>query len=115
TLAWIGPRLGGTGAAADRWIACRPGGELDVALLLLHSIIDRASGITDLSPQAPAARDALAGFDPEAAARRAGVSRDQVAALAAALVARRPSALLGSRSTELAAERRATRAAASAA
>ena len=102
TLAWIGPRLGGTGAVADRWIACRPGGEREVALLLLHWIVDPASRLADLSPQAPAIRDALAGFDPDAAARRAGVPREQVAALGSALASRRPSALLGSATAELA-------------
>ncbi len=102
-LTWVGPRLGATGAIADRWIACRPGGEVDVALLLLRFLVDPASHVTDLSPQAPAVRDALAPFDPDAAARRAGVTREQVAELGTALASRRPSALLGSTSAELAA------------
>ena len=50
--------------------------------------------------QAPAVRAALASLDPEAGARRAGVSREEVAALGNALVSRRPSALLGSGTTE---------------
>jgi Fe-S-cluster-containing dehydrogenase component len=103
TLAWVGPRLGATGARADQWIACRPGGELDVALLLLRWMVDPGSRVADLSPQAAAVRAALAGFDPEAGARRAGISRDQVAALGSAVVSRRPSALLGSGTAELAA------------
>jgi len=102
-LAWIGPRLGGTGASAEQWIACRPGGELDVALVLLRWIVDPQNHVADLSPEAPAVRAALASFDPEAGARRAGVSREEVAALATALVSRRPSALLGSGTAELAA------------
>jgi Fe-S-cluster-containing dehydrogenase component len=103
TLSWVGPRLGGTGAVADRWIACRPGGEEDVALLLLRFIVDPANHVEGLDPQAAPVRTALAGFDPRAAAKRAGIPLEQVAQLASDLTSRRPSAILGSHTPELAA------------
>jgi Fe-S-cluster-containing dehydrogenase component len=103
TLAWVGPRLGGTGAVADRWIACRPGGEPDVARLLLRWMVDPANRIANLEPQAAPVRVALAGFDPRAGALRAGVSPEQIAQLGEAVTARRPSAILGSGTAELAA------------
>ena len=74
-----------------------------MALVLLRWIVDPQNHVADLSPEAPAVRAALASFDPEAGARRAGVSREEVAALGSALVSRRPSALLGSGTAELAA------------
>jgi molybdopterin-containing oxidoreductase family iron-sulfur binding subunit len=103
TLTWVGPRLGATGARADQWIACRPGGELDVLLVLLRWLVDPGNRVADLAPQASAIRDALADFDPQASSRRAGVSLEQVAALGKTLASRRPSALLGSTTAEAAA------------
>ena len=96
SLVWVGPRLGATGAIADHWVASRPGGELEVALLLLRWIVDPASGVTDLAPESAAVRSSLASLDVEAATQRAGVTPGQIAQLGKVVSARRPSALLGS-------------------
>ena len=95
-LSWVGPRLGATGATADQWIACRPEGEWDVALLLLRWLVDPANGVADLPPEASAVRSALASLDVEASARRAGVMPVEIAKLGTLLKERRPSALLAS-------------------
>ncbi|HEY5675374.1 MAG TPA: hypothetical protein VIR81_01230, partial [Myxococcales bacterium] len=97
SLAWVGPRIGATGAAADSWVACRPGGERDVALLLLRWI---AGNATDLAPEAAAVKSALSGLDAPLAAQRAGVGEEEIARLGRLVATRRPSALLGSTSPE---------------
>ncbi|HEY6908507.1 MAG TPA: 4Fe-4S dicluster domain-containing protein [Myxococcales bacterium] len=100
SLAWVGPRIGATGAGADQWVACRAGSERDVALLLLRWI---ATNAADLQPEAAAVKSALAGFDAAAAARRAGVGEDEIARLGRLVSEKRPSALLGSTSPDVAA------------
>src|SRR5207248_317076 len=52
SFTWVGPRLGSTGAVADRWIACRPGDEQEIALLLLQWLVDPANGVAELPPEA---------------------------------------------------------------
>ncbi|HET9751600.1 MAG TPA: hypothetical protein VFP52_01515, partial [Myxococcales bacterium] len=99
-LAWVGPRIGATGAGADQWVACRAGSERDVALLLLRWIAGNAS---ELAPEAAAVKGALAAFDVPAAAARAGVTEDDIANLGKVVASRRPSALLGSTSPDVAA------------
>ena len=96
SLVWVGPRIGATGAIADQWVASRPGGEQEVALLLLRWIVDPANGVADLAPESAAVRSALASLDVQAAAERAGVTPGQIAQLGRVVSARRPSALLGS-------------------
>ncbi len=97
-LAWVGPRIGATGSLADRWVACRAGGERDVALLLLKWIAENVA-----APEAGAVKAALAGVDARAAAQRAGVTAEDVASLGRLVSEHRPSALLGSTDAETAA------------
>ncbi|HYZ90519.1 MAG TPA: molybdopterin dinucleotide binding domain-containing protein [Myxococcales bacterium] len=96
SLAWVGPRLGATGAGADVWIDCRPGTEADVALLLLGWIVDPVNRVSDLAAESAAVRSALTTLNLREAAQRAGVSAEQVATLGNLVSSRHPSALLGS-------------------
>jgi anaerobic selenocysteine-containing dehydrogenase len=90
---WVGPRLSLTGVSADLWLRCRAGGEVAVALAVLRQVV-LALG-RDLPPEAAGLRPALEALSPEALAARADVPLARLDALAAELVTRRPSALLG--------------------
>lgn len=92
-LTWVGPRLALTGVAADRWIACRSGGELAVALGLLRWLLDPVSGVPVTEEVRPLAAQVLRHAPAELAAR-AGVEWRQLERVARELAARRPSALL---------------------
>ncbi|WP_242394471.1 molybdopterin dinucleotide binding domain-containing protein [Anaeromyxobacter oryzisoli] len=92
-LAWVGPRLALTGVSADRWIACRSGGERAVALGVLRGLLDPASGIEVAEEVRPLAPLVLRHAPAELAAR-AGVAWPGIERLARELAARRPSALL---------------------
>jgi molybdopterin-containing oxidoreductase family iron-sulfur binding subunit len=92
-LTWVGPRLALTGVSADRWIRCRAGGELAIALGLLRAIVAAGSGVPvpeelrSLSPR-------LQRLAPAELASRAGVPLDHIERLAQELARRRPSAVL---------------------
>src|SRR5262249_5177673 len=74
---WVGPRLSTSAVASDLWLRVPPGGEREVALLLLNAI------------------EPVKEFDAAAAHERSGVAPRQIARLAQELRDRRPSALLG--------------------
>ncbi len=93
-LHWVGPRMSATGMSADRWIRVRAGGELAFALALLRWLAEPGN-LPDLAPALHPLAPRLAALDPGELLRRAGVAREEVAALGRELVARRPSALLG--------------------
>ncbi len=93
-LTWIGPRLALTGVSADRWLRARSGGEGAVALSLLRALVDPASGVADLAPEARALWPRLAALSPAALSARAGVPWPEIERLARELAARRPSAIL---------------------
>ena len=93
-LHWVDPRMSATGMSADRWIRVRAGGELAFALALLRWLAEPGN-LTDPAPALRPLAPRLAALDPGELVRRAGVGRDEVAALGRELVARRPSALLG--------------------
>jgi molybdopterin-containing oxidoreductase family iron-sulfur binding subunit len=94
-LTWVGPRLSLTGASADRWLRARAGGEVAVALGVLKVLLDPASGVRGLAPEAGALAPRTAALDPAALAGRAGVPWAEIEALGRELAARRPSALVG--------------------
>ncbi len=94
-LTWVGPRLGGTGASADAWVATRAGGEAAVALGVLHWLVYRSHRVDGLPPEAAALRPIVAAYDPASAAAAAGVPVAAIEALGRELAERRPSALLG--------------------
>lgn len=92
---WVGPRLSTTGASSDVFLQTRPGGERDAALLLLRWLVDPASGVGGLKPEARAVHAALRGWDAQGALARSGLRPGQIAALGQELARRRPSVLLG--------------------
>jgi molybdopterin-containing oxidoreductase family iron-sulfur binding subunit len=94
-LTWIGPRLSSTGAAADRWLAVRPGGERALALGLLRWLTDPSNRVPDLAAEARAIFESAAGVEPSAVAQASGIPWDRIAELGGELAHRRPSALLG--------------------
>ena len=81
---WVGPRLSLTGTNADQWIGARAGTEGLVALAVARVVADVKGG-------GPAARvaSALARYTPEAAARMAGVSEQQIQDLGEQIAAAR--------------------------
>jgi molybdopterin-containing oxidoreductase family iron-sulfur binding subunit len=91
-LTWIGPRLSLTGASADRWVRVRAGGELPLALSLLREVL---AALPEIPPALRALQPELDALAPRDLAARAGVAEGEIAALAAELLRRRPSALLG--------------------
>jgi len=93
-LTWIGPRLALTGVSADRWLRSRSGGEVAVALGVLRALVDPASGVKDLAPEARALWPRLAPLSPAALSARAGVPWAEIEHLARELALRRPSAIL---------------------
>jgi molybdopterin-containing oxidoreductase family iron-sulfur binding subunit len=92
-LTWVGPRLALTGVSADRWLRCRAGGELAVALGVLRGLTEpgRVAGVP---PEVGALAPQLARLSPDALAARAGVAWPEIERLARELARRRPSALL---------------------
>jgi molybdopterin-containing oxidoreductase family iron-sulfur binding subunit len=94
-LTWIGPRLSLTGASADRWVRVRAGGELPLALALLREVTSPRAALADVPPALRALHPELEALAPADLAARAGVGEAEVALLAAELLRRRPSALLG--------------------
>ena len=93
-LTWVGPRLSLTGVSADRWIACRSGGELAAAVGILRALLEPTSGVPVPEELRPAAAR-LQRHTPEELAHRAGVPWPELARVARELARERPSALLG--------------------
>ena len=93
-LTWVGPRLALTGVSADRWIGCRSGGELAVALGVLRALVQPGSGIA-VPEELHAIGARVQRHAPEDLAARAGVPWAEIERLARELARRRPSALLG--------------------
>ncbi|WP_242345172.1 molybdopterin dinucleotide binding domain-containing protein [Anaeromyxobacter terrae] len=93
-LTWVGPRLALTGVSADRWIRCRSGGELAVALGILRALVEPARGVP-VPEELRAVVPRLQRLAPEELAARAGVPSGELERLARELARRRPSALLG--------------------
>jgi anaerobic selenocysteine-containing dehydrogenase/Fe-S-cluster-containing dehydrogenase component len=93
-LTWVGPRLALTGASADRWMRCRSGGEVAVALGLARVLLDPARGLP-IAPEARPLAARAARLPAQELAERAGVPWADIERLALELAARRPSALLG--------------------
>jgi molybdopterin-containing oxidoreductase family iron-sulfur binding subunit len=92
-LTWVGPRLALTGVSADRWIRCRAGGELAVALGVLRTILGPSSEVPvpeELRSMIPS----LQRLAPKELASRADVPFDEIERLALELTRRRPSAVL---------------------
>src|SRR5258706_4449970 len=83
----IEPRLSLTGANADEWIAVRPGGELALALALVHVIAGENLGAGAHAE----ARDLVEAYAPEAVAAQTGVEPARVTALAREFAKARPS------------------------
>ncbi len=83
--AYVGPRLGLSGANTDLWLAPKPGSEILVALALAH----------ELAHDAPAPlRERLAAYAPEQVAAQTGLRAEQIGGLAARLrAAKAPLAL----------------------
>jgi anaerobic selenocysteine-containing dehydrogenase/Fe-S-cluster-containing dehydrogenase component len=79
----IEPRLSASGSSADEWVPVRPGGEMAVALAMVHVIqkenLGSASGV-DVSAYAP-----------EAVQQQTDVPADTIVRLARAFAAQRPS------------------------
>jgi molybdopterin-containing oxidoreductase family iron-sulfur binding subunit len=93
-VTWVGPRLALTGVSADRWIRARSGGEVAVALALLRVVVDPASRVPDLAPEARALWRRLEPLAPADLAARAGVPWEELERLGRELAGRRPSAVL---------------------
>jgi molybdopterin-containing oxidoreductase family iron-sulfur binding subunit len=91
---WVGPRLSLTGVSADRWLRCRGGGELAVALGILRVLLDPAHAIP-VEPEVRSLSVRAARLAPRELADRAGVPWAEIEQLALELARRRPSALLG--------------------
>ncbi len=85
---FVGPRLSLTGFNADEWIPINPGAEAALALGMA-SVIAQGSGAA--GPYS----SVLRAFDPATAAKAAGVTEDDVRALAHRFVSEEPSLALG--------------------
>jgi anaerobic selenocysteine-containing dehydrogenase len=93
---YIGPRISLTAASADEWISVDPGSELTVVLGLCRQVLDLGSPAPGLDPSLLASlRARLAPFDAAKVAARAKLEAGQVVGLAKALVAARPSLVVG--------------------
>jgi molybdopterin-containing oxidoreductase family iron-sulfur binding subunit len=79
---YVGPRMGLTGANADEWVSVPAGAETMVALAMAQVVASRKG-----SPIAAA----LAAYTPEAVAKDAGLTPQQITALAEGFVAASPS------------------------
>jgi molybdopterin-containing oxidoreductase family iron-sulfur binding subunit len=83
-----------TAASADTWLSVEPGTELFVALALAHVVL--AEGQSRIpGKEQDALKRLLADHTPEAAARRAGVSAEEVRALARRFAAAQPGLAVG--------------------
>ncbi len=85
---YVGPRLSLTGQNADEWIPVAPGAEAAVALGMASIL---AANGADAGPYA----SVLAAYDPETAARDAGISVETLRDLASRFTANGPSVALG--------------------
>jgi molybdopterin-containing oxidoreductase family iron-sulfur binding subunit len=102
--AYVGPRLGVSGASADEWIAPEPGSEILIALALGHELARRRSDVPGVVVRL------LEGYAPSAVAASTGVPAERITRLAERLArAEAPLALppgnevLGSNGTAFAA------------
>jgi molybdopterin-containing oxidoreductase family iron-sulfur binding subunit len=84
-----------TAAAADEWIAPRPGTEGHLALALIHEIL-RSNLAADLPAQeSDRIRALVAGFDPQSVSRLTDVPAERVVALAEMFALARPGLAVG--------------------
>ncbi|KJS31877.1 MAG: hypothetical protein VR64_10135 [Desulfatitalea sp. BRH_c12] len=94
----IGPFQSLTAANADRWLMCRPGSQIIIAMALIRQLLDQGHG----RPLPDAFRNALAQLSAAypAMIERAGLERKDFQALTARLIAaRRPLVLPGATAT----------------
>jgi len=79
--AYVGPRMGLTGAKADEWVPANPGTEGAVALAVLNVLVNqglaKGSGF-----DAGAIKEAVASYDPESVSKQSGVPAEQINKLA---------------------------------
>jgi anaerobic selenocysteine-containing dehydrogenase len=87
----IDPRRTESAQIADEYLGIRPGTDACLLLALLHEVFTRGDGrLEHLAPHTVGLgelREAVLKFDPAALAARTSISRERIAALAAALLA----------------------------
>ncbi len=84
----VEPRLSNTGANADEWVAVRPGGEMAVALGMVHEIVAQGLGVTG---NHAGVADAVKDWSPEAVEQQTDVPAAVIRRLAVMFAKARPS------------------------
>src|SRR5664280_8791 len=94
---YVGPRLSMTAAAADEWLAPRPGSEIFLVLGLAKlALAAGARGLSEMKPEVvERLRASLAPFEPGVVAERTQVSVEKIEALAQDFIRLHPSLCLG--------------------
>jgi anaerobic selenocysteine-containing dehydrogenase/Fe-S-cluster-containing dehydrogenase component len=94
---YVGPRLSLTAAAADEWIATKPGSEAALVLGLARAALEHAGPATGALPSAMRERlgRLLAPYDPERVAAATEVPREKLRRLSTSFLGANPSLCLG--------------------
>jgi anaerobic selenocysteine-containing dehydrogenase/Fe-S-cluster-containing dehydrogenase component len=80
--AYVGPRLGLTGAKADQWVHARPGSEGILAMAVLNAVVNHGWLAQGSGIDAGALKEFVAAYDPHTVSEGTGVPAEQITKLA---------------------------------
>jgi anaerobic selenocysteine-containing dehydrogenase/Fe-S-cluster-containing dehydrogenase component len=75
---YVGPRMGLTAANCDEWVAVPAGAQSQVALAVLHAVVEQGWIAPDAAVDTAALKNFVAPYDPDSVAARTGVSAARI-------------------------------------